>query len=338
MIHYPLKSYLSRNVYSEYSKISDWCTLSNDFEEIMMYCAATDAKILHIFSHADTNLELSQILINCKIIFSKIVFDEYDVYIGMRNHISKEIIDAELFCLKNADGLCSRYTCMEALEKNGYDICKRRIYFMDCCNDFANYESLQKVESDELNLIYAGTLLTDKAYETSKVVRLLEFGELCRENNTHLHIYPTFYDRARLHTYIELEKENPYFHMHQPVSALKLAQEISQYDYGITSAQNDFLDCDNDEGIFTKELWLYCATNKLYDYLDAGLPIISAYPVGQAEILEKEGVLLRKVDEEIDFNELRRRRNDMKRKVVEVREKYKISNQLSKLTEFYDSL
>ena len=329
---------MTEETYCEYSDISDQCRLSNDFEEVMLYCAATDAKILHIFSHADTDLDLSQSLINCKSIFPKIVFDEYDVYVGMRNHISQKTIDAELFCLKNADGLCNRYTCMEYLEEKGHSICEKRIYFIDCCYDDTNCETVQKAETDDLSLVYLGTISTDKAYETGKITKLLELGEICRDNEAHLHIYPRSYDRARLHAYIDMEKVNPYFHIHRSISPTKLAREICQYDYGITGAQQGFLEYENEEGVFKKEMWLYCAANKLFDYLDAGLPIISAIPVGQAKILESEGVLIRKVDEEIDFNELRKKRNEMKKRVIEVREKYRISNQLPSLIEFYDSL
>lgn len=320
----------------EYSRISEHCILSCDSEEVMMYCAATNAKILHIFSHADTDLALSQVLINGKRIFPKIVFDEYDVYTEMRNLASEPIINAELFCLKNADGLCNRYTCMEYLEEKGYEICKNRIYFMDCCNDDTNYISPQKTENDDINLVYAGTVITDETYEGIKCNKFLEFGELCRNKHVHFHLYPISYNQARLNAYISMEKENPYFHIHYPVPHYKLPQEISKYDYGVISATNEFLHYG--DILHTKAVVSYCAMNKLFDFLEAGLPIISAFPTEQVKIFERDGVLIRKTDEEIDFDELRQRRNEMKKRVVEVRDKYRVSNQLPKLIEFYDSL
>lgn len=320
----------------EYSRISEHCILSCDSEEIMMYCAATNAKILHIFSHADTDLALSQVLVNGKGVFPKIVFDEYDVYTEMRNFASEQIVSAELFCLKNADGLCNRYTCMEYLEEKGYEICKNRIYFMDCCSDDTSYISPKKSESDDLNLVYAGTVFSDETYEGMRCSRFLELGELCKKKQVHLHLYPIPYNQARLSAYIAAEKENPYLHIHCPVSSYKLPQEISKYDYGITSATSDFLLYG--DIVHTVAACSYCAVNKLFDYLEAGIPIISIFPTEQAKIFERDGVLIRKADEEIDFDELRQRRNEMKKRVVEVRDKYRVSNQLPKLIEFYDSL
>lgn len=324
--------------YREFNEISDECRICADVEEVMLYCAATNSKILHIFSDPNVDIELSQILINCKDVFPKIVFDEYDIVADLFRTVPNSVINAELFCLKHADGLCNRYNCMEYLEEKGHDICKKRILFMDCCNDFANFESPQREPDDDLQMVHIGTVYADRAYQVSRAGRLLEFGLLCKENRVHLHIYPISYDAAKMHAYIDMEKENPYFHLHYPVSARELAQEISQYDYGVLNANEGFLEYAYKEGPYTKEQFLYCSANRHYDFLDAGLPIVAAVPVEQTKMFEKDGVLIRKVDEEIDFEELRERRNMMKKKVIEVREKYKISHQLPTLIEFYDSL
>ncbi|MDE7322307.1 MAG: hypothetical protein K2N73_06160 [Lachnospiraceae bacterium] len=330
--------YLTSEKCKEFLEISNRCRICIDAEEVMLYCAATDARILHIFSDANSDIELPQILIHCKNIFPKIVFDEYDVMTEMRRDIPQRTVDAEIFCLKYADGLCNRYMCMEYLEEKGYELCKQRIYFIDCCNDFTNYESPQKRESDALHLVFAGTLFSDKEYKTSKDGRFLELGVLCEANEVHLHLYPVSYDAAKLHEYIDMERLNPYFHLHHPVSARALAQELSQYDYGVTSVQNDILTYSESEGSWMREGIIYCWANKLYDYLDAGLPIVTTVPVKQTQILERDGVLLRMFDEEINFDELRKRRNELKKRVIQVREKYRVSNQLPALIEFYDSL
>lgn len=331
-------TYLTSEKCKEFLEISNRCRLCIDAEEVMLYCAATDARILHIFSDANSDIELPQILIHCKNIFPKIVFDEYDVMTEMRRNIPRRTVDAEIFCLKYADGVCSRYTCMEYLEEKGYEVCKQRIYFIDCCNDFTNYKSPQKQESDALHLVFAGTLFSGKEYETSKDGRFLELGALCETNEAHLHLYPVSYDEAKLQEYINMEKINPYFHLHHPVSALALAGELSQYDYGVTSVQSDILEYAENIGSWMREGIIYCWANKLYDYLDAGLPIVTTVPVEQTKILERDGVLLRMFDEEINFDELRKRRNELKKRVIEVREKYRVSNQLPALMEFYDSL
>ena len=102
--------------------------------------------------------------------------------------------------------------------------------------------------------------------------------------------------------------------------------------------QSDILEYAENIGSWTREGIVYCWANKLYDYIDAGLPIVTTVPVEQTKILEKDGVLLRMFDEEINFDELRKRRNELKKRVIDVREKYRISNQLPALIEFYNGL
>lgn len=329
---------LTEEKYHEYSGIADECRICIDVREVMLYCASTDSKILHIFSEINSNTELPQTLINCKGIFPKIIFDEYDVAAEMHRHIPQKQIDMELFCLEHADGICSRYRCMEYLEEKGHSICKNRIYFIDCCNDFTDYESPQKREEEELHLVHVGGVHAGKAYETVRVNRLLEFGLRCRENKAHLHIYPPSYDAAKLHEYIEMEKLNPYFHLHHPVSVGVLAQEISKYDFGVVNACSDFLEYADRSGAHKKELLMFSEANRMYDFLDAGLPIVAAYPVEQIKMFEKDGVLIRKTDDEIDFDELRQKRNQLKKRVIQIRDKYRISNQLPALIEFYESM
>lgn len=331
-------TYLTAAKYKEFGEISNQIRVCIDVEEVMLFCAATDAGILHIFSDANSDIELPQILINCKEIFPKIVFDEYDVMVGMRRDIPKRTMEAEKFCLQHADGLCSRYVCMEYLEDAGYEICKKRIYFIDCCNDSANMNLSRKSDKDALHLVFAGSLFSGKEYKTGKFGRFLEFGILCKDNKVHLHLYPVQYDESKLYEYIEMEKVNPYFHLHHPVSAQELAQELSQYDYGVDSVQMGALEYAEKIGSWNKEGCIYSSANKLYDYLDAGLPIVAALPVKQAEMFEQDGVLIRKYDEDVDFEELRQKRDEMKKRVVEVQKKYSVSNQIFALIEFYNNL
>lgn len=329
--------YLTPERNKEFEHISGQIYLCIDVEEVMLYCATSRAEILHIFSDANSDIELPQILINCKKVFPKIVFDEYDIMVEMRRDIPQKTVDAEIFCLQHADGLCNRYTCMEYLEEAGYKICKKRIYFIDCCNDLNECVSPQKSDEDALHLVFAGGLFSGKEYESTKDGRFLEFGVLCMENEVHLHLYPVSYDEAKLHEYIDMEKVNPYFHLHHPVSARKLPQELSQYDYGVAGVQTGILEHAENIGSWKKESYIYSSTNKLYDYLDAGLPIVTVTPVEQTKMLERDGVLMRKYDEEINFDELREKRNEMKKRVLDVRNKYRVSNQLSALIEFYSS-
>lgn len=318
-------------------KISNRFHLCISVEEIMLYSASSEAKIMHIFADVNATIEVPQIIINFKNMFPSIVYDEYDIATEMYRQLKGDIWEKELFCLEHADGICHRGTEIKYLEKK-YSICEKQIHLVDCCKDHSYTISKQKAETDELQLVYAGGLYAGAAYDDTKLMQVLEYADICKRNHTHFHVYPSSWDKAKLHTYFEKEKENEYFHMHPPVPFEDLCDEISQYDYGVMPAQKGFLEYAKEHGNLTWEQQMSSATNKKYDYLDAGLPIVAASQVEESMMLEADGVLIRWTDEEIEFDELRARRNEMKRRVVEVREKYRISKQLPRLIEFYNSL
>ncbi|MBE5865480.1 MAG: glycosyltransferase family 4 protein [Lachnospiraceae bacterium] len=322
----------------EFSRGCGEYKLCESTEEIMRRCYETDADVIHIFSEADSSIGRLQPIIKKKLIYPKIVFDEFDVVTEMYREVPQKIKDVELFCLEHADGICHRGTEVDFLIEQGYDVCKKRIHFMDYCGDNQYYKSPQKDFEDELELVYVGGLLAGKAYEDVRVNRILDYANLCQENHCHLHVYPSSYDKAKMHEYIEMEEHNPYFHLHEPVPYEKLCEEISKYDYGVFPAKKGFLEYAEKYGNYTKAQNIHSTTNKKFDYLEAGLPIITATQVAESKVFEEEGILIRRTDEEIDFDELRRRRNEMKRKVVEVREKYRISNQIQRLIDFYNML
>ncbi len=82
----------------------------------------------------------------------------------------------------------------------------------------------------------------------------------------------------------------------------------------------------------------YATTNKFFDYLDAGLPIVAAGPIKLAEYFEEKGVLLKKTIEEYDFEELRNRKKELKANVSTVRKAMQIENHIDELLEFYKAL
>ena len=323
---------------AELSGMCDYCKVCTSVDELLEYCKMSNADVLHVFSEANSSIDLAQVLIMVKKGVPKVVFDEYDVVTEMYREVPQQTKDIELFCLEHADGICHRGTEVDYLSEQGYDVCRKRIHFMDYCGDNHYYESPQKAYENALELVYVGGLLAGKAYEEVRVNRILDFANLCQQNNCHLHVYPSSYDRVKMHEYVEMEKQNPYFHLHEPVPYERLCEEISKYDYGVFPAKKDFLEYAEQHGNYTKAQNIHSTTNKKFDYIEAGLPIITATQVAESKVFEEEGILIRKTDEELDFDELRARRNEMKRNVVAVREKYRISNQIGRLIEFYNSL
>ena len=104
------------------------------------------------------------------------------------------------------------------------------------------------------------------------------FNELARDK-IHLHIYPSFYNE-QLALYFSANKN---IHYYQPCSPRKIMRQMSQYDLGIIPFN---LEKGNKQFLDTS------LANKLFEYLAAGLPVMTSslksyndffkeYPVGQ---------------------------------------------------------
>jgi len=88
------------------------------------------------------------------------------------------------------------------------------------------------------------------------------FNELA-QNNIHIHIYPSFYNE-QLALYFSSNKN---IHFYQPYSPKQIIQQMTQYDIGIIpfnmeKGNKQFLDT--------------TIANKLFEYLAAGLPVITS--------------------------------------------------------------
>ena len=136
---------------------------------------------------------------------------------------------------------------------------------------------------------------------------------------------------------MDKDRESKYFHFHKPVEYDKLPDELSHYDYGIVPVRDDVWE-NEESGYNTKYKYIYAATNKLFDYLDAGLPLIAGMPLKMAEYLEKKGVLLKWTNGQYDFDYLRAVKDDMQKQVEKIKEELNIKKQIGKLLAFYETL
>lgn len=307
----------------------------NYIEELMYHLILEQSQVIHFFS-CWTHSVTAYTLIRMKSLFSPIVYDEYDIINEMYINMRQEWLLAERFCLEHADGICNRGWEMDYfINRKKYPINGKVLRFLDYCKDGKNlYQS--KKEEESLSICYAGGMTTEKEEPTSSTVCWIELAELCEKNQCNLHVYPAIWDEKRYKDYIELDKKCLYFHFHKPVPFEQLELELSQYDYGIFPIKKGFLKHERD-GYYFSRILIYTCINKYFDYLDAGLPIIGSAPVNLTRYFEDKGICLRWSIEKIDFKWLKAHRNELKQKVVSVREKLQIKNHIDELIQFYSS-
>jgi hypothetical protein len=258
--------------------------LSRCFHETLQFSDAREALamacryapvVYHLFS--SWNFEVAATFIRCKP--GKIVFDDYDVLAGMirpsylEPHYTPQVA-LERYCLENADGLCCRSLETQYPKRRmGYRYRGKRLLLLDCC---WNDQPLppRPPTSSELHLVYAGNVPFPEA-DSDKESAFVKRAEAVTAQGIHLHVYPSqdawarFFDKNPPKQVARLLQTNPRFHLHQPVRADALAVEIGRYDAGWFDVAA-FADVYDD--LYTPEKYVYASTNKIFDYLDAGLP------------------------------------------------------------------
>ncbi len=224
----------------------------------------------------------------------------------------REELPHERACMAEADGLIAH-----SLEPNEgfrrYGIARNdrppTLFFPLYCDDDAFVDNVPKTSDTETHLVYAGGVAGShrdpKHYGNIQFFGLIE---TLTGQGLHFHIYPSPTNiRADVEEYEALSRVNPRFHFHAPVPQERLAGELARYHFGILP--------------FFKELseqsdakLKYATTLKLFNYLEAGLPIIVSsdlmyqswmverYKAGVAVELEQLHVLTRFIRESPCFS------------------------------------
>jgi len=247
-------------------------------QEALNLIASYKPLLYHVF--ASWNYFIPAMLINQKL--GKIVFDNYDVMAGMvkedflKKHYPKNL-ELERFCLENADGLCCRSLEMQYAKRHlGYQYKGKRIFLLDCCwssGTTVNLHSVSKM-NDALHLAYCGNISTQK---NAPFNYHYEVSVLLSKNHIHYHIYPSMIGKSQilksniLKYVIEQGGDPSYIHIHEMIPPDELITELSAYHYGL-----HLMWPTGDLGKFPYYLrgFDYGTTNKIFDYIDAGLPVL----------------------------------------------------------------
>lgn len=313
----------------------------NNFAELICNLAISDACVIHYFTTWGSCYE-ANVILKHKGLFSPIIVERYDVISGMykpeifgKTTFRNNIFKCEKYVLEHADGICQREYSFEYLQKKlNYNLSQKQLTFFEYPLKSSKTQWIF-AENKEVSFCYVGGVVTERERPESCYACHLRFAELCRQHGIHYHMYPTPWDKKRYEDYLQLEKENVYFHIHHPLPYTQLIAEIGQYDYGIFPILGNFRDDNSTMGDYTVNKLIYSGTNKYFDYIAAGLPIIAVTPVRLTQEIEKSGFLFRWTIDEIDFEYLIEHRHELKQIVQKEQCKWTMEYHIHELEDFY---
>jgi len=252
--------------------------------------------IIHLFVNY-TNIRLLPVLLFSP---APVVYDPYDCVKGMFNKKFKlSWIEewAEKVFFKKADHLCARSLEPQYLKRHyGYKL-PPSTYFPDyswCAPPIHTDKVLKNCE--ELSIVYVGGINVENKYpEGYKIGQLLEIGRILGKQKIHLHIYPAFplndnNFKEYFSLYFTESEKNFYFHIHTPLEKSELLKVIGKYDAAINILPHESI---SDTKIaYSKAKIKFCTSNKIFDYIEGGLPIILCGGFHQRGIVRRYGKLV----------------------------------------------
>jgi hypothetical protein len=142
--------------------------------------------------------------------------------------------------------------------------------------------------------------------------------------------------------FFEEQQRNPYFHIHGSCPPDHLCQELASYDFGIQFMGEDFSPFDREYlSFYTAEKWVFSASNRLFDYLDAGL-VVTMHPWGfMYTLFDSYGVALGATSELIEkgrpmFEQFRGER--VRENIARARRMLSVDQNIDRLIAFYGSV
>lgn len=210
----------------------------------------------------------------------KVVFDTHDMQ-SIRGNINIEAIVLEYMANTNSDGVI--YTSVGVLEiaKKKFDLEKKKTFVLEnlVLEQIEIKKTLPKLSSidNQIHCVYEGGI-QGKDKEHHRYFE--EIWEEIIDCGVHIH----YYSQSDPEYCIELEKKSPYLHYEGNIGSEELATEMTKYDCGLAVFNVNEVN----------KVFLETGTaNKVYEYINSGLPVIVGNVQSYIDFVEEYGVGIR---------------------------------------------
>ncbi len=317
-----------------------------DCIEEMLYRALQYSPLVYFFESMLGDSRWAEIMFKNKKYFGKVIISLYDVindgYSGQR----KSLYMSEKYALEHADGIVWRWFSKESLERKGFQYQGKSIQFIDCCHRELEDEISSRQDSDPSVLkfcaIGADADFFVKRHCVSEYTDFARIGEILEKIGNRkdciFHFYAgSFEHMENYETCKKYEQQYDNFKIFLATEHRELLKRLKNYDFGC------------DLYIKGKELtpdalvgnWRYggdylnSIRNTFFDFLSAGLPIITTQGDRLWEYLSAYDVVVKMYLDDLDFDYLRQHKTYYREKVKIARKDLEVDRQIPKLIQFF---
>lgn len=314
-------------------------------EDLYKRCLSFSPVAYHLFTEA-TVAEWAEYIISKKTVLGKIIYDQYDIYRGFLTEDLDDNAKREKYCLEHADGICCRMFETQYLKQvYQYHFAGKRLLFLDYCWNNMSIAPKKKV-GRRLRMVYGGRLIPRPNDNVERYkIELNGFNfiaETLHNSGNYFVIIPsTLCEGEKYSAYRNLKRKYSHFILKEPMDFDKLIQYESYMDYGIdcVELEEDIASyCGQEKKFNVRAKNQYYATNKYFDYLDAGvMPIYGRKNELFGWYLERFGGAVKCSLEEMPdkINILKKNRVTNNKNALQAREIFSIEKQIGRLINFY---
>ncbi|MEQ8562910.1 MAG: hypothetical protein RID18_15450 [Cytophagales bacterium] len=331
VIFYEKHHFLRDNKF--YKFLSRKLVFSSGLKRLVRILDQIKPELIHSFCEPYDHIQ--QILKNTK--YPVIMTDGADftgISGGLEN-IDSRTKKMEKYCFENVQGLVYKGPRLvtDYYRSKGYKIECPELTWFDHCDEelFVKYPNKKLSAIDgEIHMVYTGNISTNPKI---KYCYYPPLAKIMAKQKIHFHIYANPYQFKTSKEYADLDKNEKYFHFHEPLPLKKLISEISKYDWGLWIHAED-------PSFRTQEAKMRTGIgNKLFTYLEAGLPIIVSDSRKYGEEVVRENNLgfslndnewteIRRMTEEIDYFSLQKN-------ILQKRSELSLRNNSESIVNFY---
>ena len=324
--------------------------LCNDEEE-MVFQAVKYRPLVYYFQPIWGNCIWLEIMLQYKKYFRPIVIGLYDVLNDGYVIENPVWLTSEKYVLENADGIVWRWSSKEYLEQEkGFTYKGKSIDFHDYCGGYIKEYEKEQQNGSTLKLCNVQGLFgyfpqKGDMLDGYKLFSSLEeiTDVLGNKENCILDIYIGQYNVKDYEKAKKIEEQYSNIRFFWEVEHMKLIERLQDYDYGC-----EFYNEGNEipmnmsvicgPGKYRGSMIINSEAHRFYDFIDAGIPVITIMPRKQVEFLDKYGVIVKMSLQSLDIDFLQENKEELKRKALLARQKLDIDEHIDGLIKFFRDL
>ena len=163
--------------------------------------------------------------------------------------------------MEKSSGRIFSTPCMFDYSKKNYRLNKNNLVFLNyiLTKELPKNKVEKLSKSDGIHIGFTGNITLDDNYRN-----FFPFFKKLAKNNINVHMHVVSNNKKNLNHIKSVSSKNKYLHYYPPMSPKKVIEFLTRYDYGILPFESEISYYDT------------ILPNKLFDYLTAGLPIISS--------------------------------------------------------------